>query len=260
MERVDDQLYWYRLVARAWARRLALGRPVGDWSLGTRGDVDFALEAARLGPGSRVLDLGCGWGRHALLLAQQGCHVTGVDGSEELLALAEASAQRHGVDLNLRRGDMRTLPAFRQPFDAVLELYDFTTVARPTREDALDSLRAVRSALRPGGVLILGETDYPLQAPVDMERRLRVAVDGLALHVREYYQDSPSRLVYAYHLREGTRTLTYGEVQGLFWSPPDLAALLAEAGLQVRSWHHEFAMSPPWGSRDEGLVLVAEAV
>jgi len=256
---VNDQRYWYGLVARAWARRLALGRPVGDWTQTTRSDVAWVTQAAGLRPGCRVLDLGCGWGRHALLLAQQGCRVTGVDASEELLALAAAAAQRQGVDLDLRQGDIRALPAFRQPFDLALELYELVTVSQASAEAALTSLQALRAALRPGGVLIMGVTDYPLQPPLEMERRLRLSVDGYALYIREFFRPSPASLVYAYHLRDGNAVVAHGEVQGHYWQPPALAALLAAAGLRVRSWHHEFAAEPAWGSRQEGLVLVAEA-
>src|SRR6476646_2231784 len=45
----------------------------------TRREVDFAVERLELAPGARVLDVGCGHGRHSLELARRGFGVVGVD-------------------------------------------------------------------------------------------------------------------------------------------------------------------------------------
>ena len=45
----------------------------------TVAEVDFVLEELSLPPGSRILDVGCGTGRHAVELARRGYQITGVD-------------------------------------------------------------------------------------------------------------------------------------------------------------------------------------
>ena len=102
----------------------------------TAAEVEFLIEALALGPGTRVLDLACGHGRHSVELARHGCAVTGVDLSEPSLALAAARAAEAGVDLRLERADMRRI-AFDAEFDAVINMFTaFGYFARRGRQPA----------------------------------------------------------------------------------------------------------------------------
>src|SRR5688572_11522661 len=75
----------------------------------TTAEVDFLVRVAGLHPGSRVLDLPCGSGRHSLALAGRGCRVTGIDVSAEAVAFARAATD--GIDgIDLRVGDMAAVP------------------------------------------------------------------------------------------------------------------------------------------------------
>ena len=76
----------------------------------TSTEVDFIVRVAGLRPGSRVLDVPCGSGRHALELARRGCRVTGQDISAEAIEYARKATADEQLDLDLRLGDMRTLP------------------------------------------------------------------------------------------------------------------------------------------------------
>jgi SAM-dependent methyltransferase len=76
----------------------------------TAAEVEFLVRAGRLAAGSRVIDVACGSGRHALELARRGCRVTGLDVSAEAVGFARAAAAEAGLDLDLRVGDMRELP------------------------------------------------------------------------------------------------------------------------------------------------------
>ncbi|MCL4291516.1 MAG: methyltransferase domain-containing protein [Acidimicrobiia bacterium] len=78
---------------------------------GTEQEVSFLVEVLELSPGSTVLDVGCGPGRHSLELARRGIRVTGVDLSERFLDLAREAAARDGLDARFVRLDVRELPA-----------------------------------------------------------------------------------------------------------------------------------------------------
>src|SRR5713101_2027466 len=97
-----------------------------------RREVARLIELLGLSSGSRVLDVPCGQGRHAHLLAEAGFDVDGLDYSAELLAVA----RKRGTASNLRytRGDMRKMPArWARRFDAVLNLFtSFGFFAHPS--------------------------------------------------------------------------------------------------------------------------------
>lgn len=102
--------------------------------------------------GSRLLDVPCGQGRHAHLLAEAGYDVDGLDYSRDLLAVA----RKRGTGPNLRysHGDMRRLPArWKNRFDAVLNLFtSFGFFAHPA--DDAKVIAEFARVLKPGGCLI----------------------------------------------------------------------------------------------------------
>lgn len=77
----------------------------------TDAEADFLVRELGLRPGSRVLDVACGSGRHAIALARRGVRVTGLDVSAEAIQYARSAAAEHGLPIDLRVGDMRHLPA-----------------------------------------------------------------------------------------------------------------------------------------------------
>lgn len=102
-------------------------------------------------PGTRVLDLGCGPGRYAELLASVGCHVTGVDLSARSIAYARERAAQRGLDIEYRLADFRGLDDVAA-FDVVLQVYGELSTFSDAVRDAL--LATIRRALVPHGWLV----------------------------------------------------------------------------------------------------------
>lgn len=82
--------------------------------------VDVVWRLLDLAPGMSVLDLACGHGVLANLLAARGCRVTGLDSSAVFLDRARADAAAMGVDVEYVSGDMRKLPPWSDRFDRVV--------------------------------------------------------------------------------------------------------------------------------------------
>ncbi len=82
----------------------------------TEREVDGIVRLLDLPPGSAILDLCCGHGRHALALAKRGYRVTGQDLSEVFLQRAQAEAEAQGVQVRWLQSDMRKIP-FESEFD-----------------------------------------------------------------------------------------------------------------------------------------------
>jgi len=72
---------------------------------GGRASTDQLLEWARLRPGDRVLDIGCGTGEHALYLAERGSAVTGVDGAPTAIKKAQGKAKQRGLEVSFEVAD-----------------------------------------------------------------------------------------------------------------------------------------------------------
>ncbi|MDG5767901.1 class I SAM-dependent methyltransferase [Balneolales bacterium ANBcel1] len=101
----------------------------------------------------RALDIGCGRGRHSLMLAGHGYHVTGVDLSTRAISKARRKADAARLEnLTFRVGDMRT---FRNgPFQLVCNL--FTSFGYFDDDaDNLSVMRNMAANLAPGGVLVM---------------------------------------------------------------------------------------------------------
>ena len=113
-----------------------------------------ALREAGVKAGSRVLEIGCGWGSLARTAAQDfGASVTGVTLSTEQLAWAKDRLQADGLTsaCDLRLQDYRDLPAEfeQQPFDAVVSIEMFEAVGVEYWDSYFDTLRR---CLKPGGL------------------------------------------------------------------------------------------------------------
>jgi len=110
-------------------------------------------------PPGRALDLGCGDGRNALMLARRGWSLLGIDFSPTAVALAQAAAQVQGLDARFAVADVSIWEP-SESFDLV-----YSTYALPPREAREAFLAMADEALRPGGTLIIIEWDRAM-APV----------------------------------------------------------------------------------------------
>ncbi len=103
--------------------------------------------------GATVLDLGCGPGRHAVVLARRGLTVTGVDRTERYLERARRRCEAEGLDVELVREDMRRFTR-AEAFDVALNLFS-TFGYFADRDDDERVLRNLYASLKPGGVVVM---------------------------------------------------------------------------------------------------------
>ena len=124
-----------------------------SFTSGTVGEVGFIEHEIGRDHTVRILDIGCGTGRHSIELARRGYSVVGVDLSESMLAKARAKARAAGVNVELRQADARQLN-FRSEFDLVLMLCEGGFPLMETDEMNYLILRSAANALKGGGTFI----------------------------------------------------------------------------------------------------------
>ncbi|MEZ0385481.1 MAG: class I SAM-dependent methyltransferase, partial [Verrucomicrobium sp.] len=103
-----------------------------------------------LRPGAQVLDVACGTGNLALIAAQQGCVVSGMDIASNLLVQARERATQAGVSIDFREADAEALPYADAQFDLVVSM--FGVMFTPQPDVATAELRRVT---KPGGQIAL---------------------------------------------------------------------------------------------------------
>jgi 2-polyprenyl-3-methyl-5-hydroxy-6-metoxy-1,4-benzoquinol methylase len=104
--------------------------------------------------GRRVLDVGCGTGRHALRLAASGAEVVGYDPCPEMLAVAREQARRLGLKVHWQAGGFGELPRDGR-FDLVL-----CNLVLCHLPDIVEPVAEMAACLKPGGRLIISDFHY----------------------------------------------------------------------------------------------------
>ncbi len=134
-----------------------------SFTRGTIGEVDFFEEELGHDRTKRILDIGCGTGRHAIELARRGYRTTGIDLSESQLARARQKALDAGVQVTFLQRDARDL-RLDERFDLVMMICEGAFPLMETDEMNFAILENAARALLDGGKLVLTTLNalYPL--------------------------------------------------------------------------------------------------
>lgn len=122
-----------------------------DWEARRQRETPFYRR--HLGSARRILDVGCGTGRHALWLAEEGFSVQGCDLSPAMIALARSMAVPSGLEVEFFEADMAALPTDRGPYDGILCVGN-SLATLPTPEALAGFAAGAARLLAPQGVLI----------------------------------------------------------------------------------------------------------
>ena len=123
------------------------------FTLGTIGECDFIENEISRDRSLKILDVGCGTGRHSIELSKRGYTVTGIDLSESQLARAREKAKSANLTIDFRKQDARDLP-FNAEFDVAIMLCEGGFPLMETDEMNFEILKNVAKSLKIGGKFI----------------------------------------------------------------------------------------------------------
>jgi SAM-dependent methyltransferase len=140
--------------------------------------AEVAVERAAISPGERVVDVGCGTGNAALLAAERGGKVTGVDPAQRLLDVAAEQASERGLDATFELGEAASIPLPDEEADVLLSV--FGAIFAPDPKAAADEMVRVHS---PSGrmLLVAWIPEGPVSQAVRLSRETMAEIRGQEL-------------------------------------------------------------------------------
>jgi SAM-dependent methyltransferase len=192
-----------------------------------RAEAEFIERACRLPPGGAVLDVPCGYGRHARALAARGHRVTGVDISTDFLKEARARQRAGEPAIRYEHREMRDLP-WTGEFDGVICCGN--SFGYLQHEENVEFLRAAARTLKPGGGFLIDTGVIAESALPNLQPRRWFEIGSIIMLIDNRYDAPTGRLETAYtFIRDGTVEKRNGSQQ--VYTLAELRRLLSNAGL-----------------------------
>ncbi len=224
-----------------WFETFFQGPPVDFWTRAmtpalTSADADFLEKTFGVQHGGRLLDVPCGNGRHSIELARRGYRVTGIDLSDEMLALARAE-----LAADWRKGDMRALDLEPSAYDGAFCFGNSFGYLDHAGASAFFS--ALAGALKPGAKLAI-ETSVAAESilPTLVQKRWHRFGDLLILSENRY-DARHSRLDIDYTFVRGSSIETRPTSSYVF-TVAEIARMLESAGLEIEALSGSVAGEP----------------
>jgi len=135
---------------------------------GTIGECDFIEKEIYHNKALKIIDIGCGTGRHSIELSKRGYGITGIDLSESLLEKAREKAKQNGLQIDFLKHDARNLP-FEKQFDLAIMMCEGGFPLMETDEMNYEILKNATKALKDKGKIIFTTLNglFPLHHSVE---------------------------------------------------------------------------------------------
>ena len=158
------QKQWYELLFENYGQKY----DNEVFTQGTMGECDFIEKEIGFDKSLKILDVGCGTGRHAIELTKRGYNVTGIDLSESQLKRAKEKATAAGLSIDFQQQDARNL-SFDGKFDVAIMLCEGGFSLMETDEMNYEILKNVTKSLKPQAKFIFTTLNglFPLYHSMD---------------------------------------------------------------------------------------------
>ena len=214
-----------------------------------KGFLDKLVSFLDLPDGARIIDIGCGRGRHSIYLNELGYDVTGIDLANRSILTAKESENEH---LHFHRHDNRQV--FRMAyFDAAFVL--FTSFGYlETREDLLDQLNKMKQNLRRNGLFVLDYFNSSLIQECRFED-VNLVKQGIEFNIKKEIHGH--QVVKTIEVRKDGKKEHFKEKVHLI-TKDEFRELFQEAGLEILHIFGNYMLEEYDQSNSERLIIIAQ--
>jgi SAM-dependent methyltransferase len=193
-----------------------------------------------------ILDLACGKGRHSIYLNKLGYQVTGVDLSENSIAVANESSNE---SLRFKTHDMRE--PMNETYDAVFNL--FTSFGYfDTYEDNIKTLKAIKDSINEYGfgVIDFFNADFIIENLVAKETK---EIDGITFNIKRFVENK--KIIKEIRFEDKGETYNFTEKVSAF-TLTDFEAMMEEAGIYLLEIFGDYKLKKFYKSQSERLIMI----
>lgn len=220
---------------------------------GTEQEIHFITQILNLPDHASILDLYCGYGRHAIELAKLGFHITGIDATADFLNIASQKAKEEKVHLTFEQRDMRDLD-YREAFDAVINM--FAAFGYFSDEENAQVLVRITNALRPGGLFLIDLLNREWMIRNNLNRYWRHPSGEYVLSYKVELQQGITTMKRQL-INQVTGVKTQYEFVLRTYSLAEMTNILHRSGLKVITTYGGFD-SRPYNADAQRMIILAK--
>jgi SAM-dependent methyltransferase len=227
--------------------------------------VDALIQRYATSEAKTILDLGCGTGGHAMLLAQKGYLITGVDRSAVMLAIAEEKKRQLQVAVELVEGDICTVDLFRN-FDVAIAM--FAVMGYQTANKTLEAtLMNTRKHLNEDGLLLFDGWFGPAVLEQRPQDKMLVVEEGAGKIIRftrpelDILSHTVNVRFSVLHIEDNNICESVEEAHTMrFFFPKELEYVLEKTGFRVLGMYPFMKTEGCLTENDWNMTVVAQSV
>lgn len=219
----------------------------------TEQEVTFLTDVLDCPPGSHLLDIPCGFGRHALTLAKRGFSITGIDLSTEFLANLTNSIRAGSLSIEVIQGDITTT-RFSTSFDGAYCMGN--SFGYVDYEGMTHFVRNVSEALKPGARFVINSGLLAESILTHFPTTGQYVLGDLTMDISNTYVVEESYMATELTYTKGNRTETH-PFKHYVYTLAEVKRLLEQYGLQTIATYNSTEKSP-YQLGDQQVYLVAE--
>ena len=220
---------------------------------GTSQEVRFITDVLNLNPGQSILDLYCGYGRHAIELAKQGFSVTGLDATQDFLDIAVQKAKEANVIITFEQKDMRELN-YESQFAAVINM--FAAFGYFSDDENANIIKKVAQALQPGGLFLIDLLNRDWMVRNNLNRYWRHPSGEYVLSYKVQLENGIATMK-----RQLINQITGAKIQYEFvlraYSLPEMQNIFTSSGLDIVATYGGFD-GRPYSSETPRMIILGK--